>query len=240
MHLPTALRPLVATALAAATGASLAATPVFFGPSAYLSAGDIPAGFYAGGAPALLETLEDRSLDASLQVSGGALLDAGFAGFRDAVDADDGVIDGSCGPQTTGRCASWFNSDGGRGITVRFVGAGPLPTAFGLVWTDGAAGTITFSATGADGQSLGSISANGIQDGSFAATTAEDRFFGLQFAGGIQSLHISNPGGGIEIDHLQYGQMAAAVPEPASWALALAGGLLLCGRARQRSRRRPA
>lgn len=239
MHLLTALRPLVATALAAAAGASLAATPVFFGPSAYLSAADIPAGFYAGGAPSLLETLEDRSLDASLQVIGGGLLDAGFAGARDAVDADDGVIDGTCGPQTTGRCVSVFNGDGGSGVTVRFVGVGPLPTAFGLVWTDGA-GTITFSATGAQGQSLGSITANGFQDLSFGATTGEDRFFGLQFAGGIQSLHIRNPGGGIEIDHLQYGQMAAAVPEPATWALALAGGLLLCGRACRRSRRQPA
>jgi PEP-CTERM motif len=98
---------------------------------------------------------------------------------------------------------------------------GPLPTAFGLVWTDGS-GTITFSAKGAAGQSLGSWSFSGVPDGNFAGGTSEDRFFGVQFAGGVQSITIGT-GGGIEVDHIQYGQMAAAVPEPEAGALLLAG-----------------
>lgn len=217
---------LIIAALAGSTLPALAATgatPVFFGPSAYRSPADIPSGFYLGGSPALLDTLEDGSLDASLQGSGGAVISASFGGIRDSVDSDDGVIDGSCGPQTAGRCASWFNGSGNIGTRFSFVGAGALPTAFGLVWTDGF-GSITFSAIGADGQSLGSFSASGFADGSSAATTGEDRFFGVQFAGGIRSIHISNDSGGIEVDHIQYGQMAP-VPEPAGWGL-MAAGLL--------------
>ena len=95
--------------------------------------------------------------------------------------------------------------------------------------------TITFSAVGADGQSLGSISATGIADNSFGATTGEDRFFGVQFDGGIRSIRIANSSGGIEVDHIQYGT-AAAVPEPGSWALMLGGGLLLARRLARRGR----
>ncbi|MFY8086023.1 MAG: PEP-CTERM sorting domain-containing protein [Rubrivivax sp.] len=222
-------------ALLAVTSASLAAEPVFFGPSAYLSPADIPAGFYQGGSPTHLETFEDGSLDASLQGIGGSIISVSFGGIRDSVDSDDGQVDGTCGPQTAGRCASWFGN-GVPGVGFSFVGSGALPTAFGLVWTDGF-GTITFSAKGADGQSLGSFSFNGIPDGSAAGTTAEDRFFGLQFAGGIQSIHISNSSGGIEVDHIQYGQMAP-VPEPAAWALMAAGLLGIAGLRRRAIRAR--
>lgn len=205
--------------------AATAATPVFVNPNtAYLSSADIPAGFYARGTPTLLDTLEDGALDASLSGSGGSVLSAAFAGIRDSVDADDSAIDGNCGPQTPGRCVSWFNGNGAQGATFTFAGSGPLPTAFGLVWTDGGGGTaVTFSAIGADGQSLGSITAGGFADGSNGGTTAEDRFFGVQFEGGIRAITISNSSGGIEVDHIQYGQMTA-VPEPGSWAL-MAGGL---------------
>ncbi len=234
MYPHTVTRALTGAALAAASTTTWAATAapaaVFFGPSAYLSSADIPLGFYGGGGPAVLDNLEDGSLDASLLGSGGGVISSTFGGGRDSVDADDGLINGTCGPQTTGSCVSWFNGNGAAGATFTFVGNGPLPTAFGLVWTDGA-GTITFSAVGVNGQSLGSFSASGFPDGSFGATTGEDRFFGVQFAGGIQSIHISNSGGGIEVDHIQYGQIAA-VPEPATWALMLGGAGLLAWRRR--------
>lgn len=227
---------LSAAAFAATALPSLAATaaaPHFVNPTtAYLSSADIPVGFYGVGGPVLLETLEDGVLDPSLTTTHGALLNSGFAGARDSVDADDDVIDGTCGPQTSGRCASWFNSAGFEGVTFTFVGSQSLPTAFGLVWTDGS-GIITFSAVGANGQSLGSISATGFADGSNSATTGEDRFFGVQFEGGIRSITISNSSGGIEVDHIQYGQMAA-VPEPAQWGLMLSGLGLLAWRRRPR------
>ncbi|HEX5011635.1 MAG TPA: hypothetical protein VFY71_14675, partial [Planctomycetota bacterium] len=35
--------------------------------------------------------------------------------------------------------------------------------------------------------------------------TAEDRFFGVTFAGGIGSIKVTSLGGGLEVDHLQFG-----------------------------------
>ncbi|MFG6463428.1 PEP-CTERM sorting domain-containing protein [Roseateles sp. DXS20W] len=220
---------LIAATAAASALPALAATAtsaVFVTPTtAYLSSADIPVGFYGSGAPVLLETLEDSVLAPTLTGTNGRVIFDTFAGTRDAVDADDGVIDGTCGPQTNGRCVSWFHDNGAAGVTFTFVGSGPAPTAFGLVWTDGA-GSVTFSAVGTDGQSLGSVTRSDFADGSVSATTGEDRFFGVQFAGGIRSITISNSAGGIEVDHIQYGAMAP-VPEPGSWALMAAGlGLL--------------
>jgi len=104
------------------------------------------------------------------------------------------------------------------------------------VWTDGGC-TITFSAVGAvgaDGQSLGSFTASGFADGGISGTTGEDHYFGVQFAGGLRSISISNNGGGVGVDHIQYGQMAAVVPEPGTWALMLGGmGAWLASRKRR-------
>jgi hypothetical protein len=222
-------------AAAVASTTALATTPTFVTPAtAYLSSADIPAGFYAGGLPTLLETLEDGSLDATLSANRGSLIGPGeFNGTRDSVDGDDGLIDGTCGPQSA-TCASWFDSSGSLGVRFTFVGSGALPTAFGVVWTDASPGaSVTFSATGAEGQSLGSVTVGGFVDNSVSATTAEDRFFGVTFSGGVRSIFISTSSGGIEVDHIQYGQMAA-VPEPESWALMAVGLAGLAGWTRRR------
>ena len=83
-----------------------------------------------------------------------------------------------------------------------------LPTHAGIVWTDGS-GTWTFEAFDAAGASMGTITA-GLGDGVFAGTTADDRFFGAINPAGISKIKIGNPnsGGGVEVDHLQYGLVA--------------------------------
>ncbi len=209
--------------IGAVTQSAHADATFFFANTPYLSAADIPAGFYAGGAPVLLEDLQDGSLDSSLAGSAGSIIGPGqFDGLRDSVDADDGVIDGSGG--ATGR--SWFSGAGPNGVTFTFTGAA-LPTAFAIVWTDGG-GNVTFSAMDGLGNSLGSITQGGFADASSSGTTGEDRFFGVTFDGGIGSIFIKNSSGGIEVDHIQYGNMVSAVPVPAAgWLMLSAAGLLL-------------
>lgn len=189
-----------------------AAGAVFYGPTPYTSSANIPAGFYQGGAPTFLDSLEDGSLGGSVSANFGNVY--GPAGNADSVDADDGSINGL---GTSGR--SWFYSSGFTGVTFTF-NTSILPTAAALVWTDGA-GSITFSARDGDGNSLGSFNFTDIPDSSFLGTTAEDSFFGVQFAGGIKSITIANSSGGIEIDHIQYG--IAPVPEPETYGMLLAG-----------------
>jgi hypothetical protein len=216
MHKLTIMTALTGCLLASANMAhAMSSTPIFWGPTPYLSSSDIPAGFYQGGSPVLLEDLEDNTLESTLSANTGGVIDAsGWGTLVDSVDADDGQIDG-----LGNGGHSWFSGD----VTFTFVGSSPLPTAFGLVWTDGS-GTITFSAKDALGQSLGTQSYTGIPDGTFGGTTIDDHFFGVQFAGGIKSITIGT-GGGIEVDHIQYGQMVSSVPEPTS-ALMLSLGLL--------------
>ena len=217
MHKLTIITALTGCLLANANIAhAMSSTAIFWGPTPYLSSSDIPAGFYLGGNPVLLDNLEDGSLDASISASNGSVY--GPTSIADSVDADDGNIDGF---GTAGR--SWFSGT----VTFTYAGNGPLPTAFGVVWTDGS-GTITFSATDALGQSLGSQSFTGIPDSTFGGTTGDDSFFGVQFAGGIKSITIGTGGGLIEVDHIQYGQMVSSVPEPTS-ALMLSLGLLGLG-----------
>ena len=55
----------------------------------------------------------------------------------------------------------------------------------------------------------------------------------MQSAGGIRSIFISNSAGGIEVDHIQYGDMFVPVPEPETWVL-LAAGLATLGFAARR------
>ncbi len=155
--------------------------------------------------------------------------------IHDSVDADDGVIDGS------GLAGdSWFSSSGAGGVTFTFSAAilGALPTHAGVVWTDGA-GSITFEAFDALGFSLGTVSASHATAGN-AGQTDEDRFYGVIDLGGISAIKLSNSGGGIELDHVQYGKQGVAggppgvIPEPAT-VLLLASGLVAL---RCRKRRR--
>jgi hypothetical protein len=183
----------------------------FVGPTPYLSAGDIPPGFYSGGLPSALEDFEDCSLDFELVASAGVAISnssgdgcTGFTGLVDSVDADDGLIDGS---GSTGR--SWFHGSGATGITFTF----PFPVAAaGVVWTDGQ-GTTTFEAFGPGMVSLGTIGPVLLEDGQITGTTGEDRFFGVQDSSGIVAISLKNTAGGIEVDHVQYGEPIGALPQ---------------------------
>ena len=121
----------------------------------------------------------------------------------DSVDEDDGAIDGS------GAAGQAMWSLGNPGIEFSFDAddlGGSLPTHAGIVWTDGS-GTWTFEAFDAAGGSMGTVTA-ALGDGVFLGATADDRFFGAINPDGISKIKIGNPnsGGGIEVDHLQYGR----------------------------------
>ena len=223
-HLHTAALCLSTLAALTATPATAATQPLaggavfWLGDAAYQSSADIPAGFYAGGAPTLLENFEDRSLDNSLAASRGWLSGAGQA---NSVDADDGAQDnhGLLG-------VNWLAPSGLDGLPIRFSFIGDtLPTSFGLVLTAAGRNT-TFSAFDDGGLLIATQTFNllGLDSG----VVSDDRFVGLQYAPGIRSIEVNVVGGWLEVDHVQYGQMAAAaaaVPEPGSWALMMAGGL---------------
>ena len=192
----------------------IGAEPIFWGPISYKSENDIPAGFYANG-PTALENFEDGVLNFGITGSAGYPYSGGN---RDSVDGDDGIIDGS---GATGD--SWYNPSGSTGIIFTF--SGPLPTAAGIVWTDGAGSTI-FEAFGIGMVSLGQIGPVNIADAYYNGTTGDDHFFGVQYSEGILAIKIRNTSGGIEVDHLQYG--TAAIPEAASSFFLLIGIGFIC------------
>lgn len=170
----------------------------------------------------------------------GSVISSPASSIVDSVDADDGLINGS---GSNGR--SLFTNNAGAGFKISFSLSvlGALPTHAGLVWTDGQGGTVSnviFEAFDANNASLGTITAGGFQDNVVNGTTGEDRFFGASHLQGISAITIRQTGGGgLEVDHLQYGRMTnttQTVPEPASmfvWALL---GLAIVGYPRMRSR----
>ena len=179
-----------------------------------------------------LENFEDHLFNTpGVTASAGGVTSVVFGpSIHDSVDLDDGALDGS------GLLGDdYFSGSGSAGITFSFSAAvlGALPTHAGLVWTDGA-GNTTFEAFDHNGVSLGVVTV-GLENGSFNGETNEDRFFGAVDPLGISAIKISNASGGIEIDHLQYG-LAAAIPEPETYALMLGGFGLLGFVARRRRR----
>ena len=217
LYLPMLVAMTAMPATATAATETLPNGAVFwFGDGAYQSQANIPVGFYGSGAPTLLENFEDRSLDASLSVNKGNLIGIGiFGNGANSVDADDGAIDNS---GLLG--VSWTASFSGPPLRFTFIG-NALPTAFGLVITAAGGGT-TFRALDSAGQLIATRSFNLAVENT--GVVAGDRFVGLQFPPGIRAIEVSFGGGFIDVDHIQYGQMAP-VPEPGSWAL-MAGGLL--------------
>ncbi len=201
------------------------------GPSVYTSFTNSP---FNGGSFSYfhLENFESGSLTVpGVIASAGTVIGPGA--LVDSVDGDDGVIDGS---GQNGR--AFFQNTGLNGIQFTFSSGtlGQLPTHVGIVWTDGS-NNIRFEAFDGANNSLGFLTGSHAE-ANFTGETSEDRFYGIISSGGIGSIFIQSGvptgGGGLEVDHLQYG--FAAVPEPATLILAsssvLAAGIILKQRVR--------
>ena len=215
----------LATALLAAGMVSQAeaATATFITAAPYLQFADSPFATIASGNPNFfLENFEDGALNTP-GVSASTGIVASGSTSVDSVDADDGVIDGS------GNAGHSWYSNGATSISFSFNAGvlGQLPTHVGIVWTDigfnvpFGVGSFAVRAFDGNGSSLGGILFDDLGDSSVNGGTAEDRFFGAIFDGGISRITITSLDGSTdwEVDHLQYG--LAPVPVPgAAWMLA--------------------
>lgn len=197
------------------------------GPSSYQSQADSPFNpasfdwFY-------LEDVEDGLINTpGLTATGPGICVAGTDCF-----VGSGLID-SVGNGGDGNVGHSIWADGSVTITFDKNVLGSLPTAAGLVWTDGV-NPITFEAFDENDVSLGILIGNHA-DNSFTGGTDEDRFYGATNSGGISKLVISDPSG-IEVDHVQYGGFfaALALPEPSTWAMLLLGFVMIGFKTRRR------
>ena len=167
--------------------------------TAYLSRTNSPyfAGLLAGSFT--LEDFESGGFNlAGVTASAGSVLAP--SANTDSVDADDGLVDGS------GNGGRSFFVSGTNAVTFTFnpVVLGQLPTKVGIVLTDGDNDAVGIEAFDTNGVSLGITSPAGIGDDFFAGETAEDRFLGVEFAGGISALRVYHLQAGFEVDHLQF------------------------------------
>ena len=177
----------------------------------YTSVGDSPLSIANGGPfdvdgpEFFLEDAESGVIDLPRLMSKEAV-PAGPGPSTDSVDADDGAIDGS----GAGGTSISVPSD----VVLRFDRIaldGDLPTHVGFVWTgperiDGPI-TVQIEAFDAAGATVASSDPISMAPSGIEGDTAEDRFFGASFDGGIAALRIFQLNGGdsMEIDHVQYG-----------------------------------
>lgn len=185
--------------------------------SHYTQPSDVPAGFYGGGSATHLEDMETGALRFGISADVGWIIPPSFEGSVDSV-----LTDGNPGDAPGFRGHSWFAWG-----SVTFTFDTPH-TAAGLVWTDGEG--VTYAEFFRGATSLGTIGPLSLADRSFLGTTDEDTFFGATDPLGITSIHVWNTGGGTEVDHVQYGDVArASVPDGGLTASLLASSVGLLG-----------
>lgn len=174
----------------------------------------------SGASGAWVEDFEDGLVNSQgLSTIRGGVRGPDNRGFTDSVDGDDGSIDGS---GSSGHSYLTYRASGGLTFKFDADALGGAPTYAGLVWTDGNPNAIvTFEAFDTDGNLIGTMTKQLGNADTGMGETAEDRFLGVEFEGGISMIRISSTFGGIEVDHVQYGY--AVVPLPAPVALGAAG-----------------
>ena len=188
-------------ALSTVTANQTAAGALFYlpGNTAYLSRTNSP--FFAGILSGAF-TLEDFERGvfslAGVTASAGRVAESGT--FTDSVDADDGVVDGA-GNGGHSYLVTETNS-----VTFTFNAAvlGRLPTKVGVVISDTFTANTRMEAFDTNGVSLGVLGPLQIGDNLFTGGTAEDRFIGVEFAGGISAVRVFYPQPDFELDHLQF------------------------------------
>lgn len=204
-----------------------AAVAMFVTNSPYAQFSDSPFFGIGNGNPNFyLENFEDGLLNTPGVSPLGGFVAAGPSPSLDSVDGDDGVFDGN---GNAGH--SWYSGGVATSMSFSFDAGvlGQLPTHVGIVWTDVGLvpnapegfDSIVLRAFDTNGVSLGGILFDNLGDGNVGGGSAEDRFFGAIFAGGISKITITSLGGSgdWEVDHLQYGIQAVPVPG-AAWLLA--------------------
>lgn len=200
--------------------------------SSYTSSADSPFATAQGSSGFWIEDFEDGQANSlGLSTTRGGVRGPDNGGYTDSVDADDGVIDGS-GNQ--GHSYLTYRASGGLTFSFDADALGGLPTYAGLVWTDGnSEALVTFEAFDADGNLIGTMQQYLGDADTGQGETAEDRFLGVEFDGGISAIRISANFGGIEVDHVQYGYAVVPLPAPAMLGLAGLGGVAVIRRRRR-------
>ena len=229
MRTPTSCCAMIVAMMPVASAVAGLDVEFIFPDTPYLSADDSPFDLFGKGSDFLLEDFEDGLLNTlGLLAFGGEVRFP--SNFTDSVDFDDGVLDGF---GTDGHDYwSFFGSNEDTFARFEFdaKALGALPHAVGIVWTDGNVDAVTiFEVFGPDGRSLGMMKFTSLDDGRGQGQTAEDRFMGAIYEGGISAIEVRADLGRIELDHVQYGDL---VPAPGAVAL-----LSLAGLFRRRTRR---
>jgi hypothetical protein len=151
-----------------------------------------------------------------------------------SVDADDGIIDGS---GATGHSLAIPTMGGTTGATFTFnnvaIGAYPLSAAVAVTAYDGP--VLTFTVYDTSNNVSATDTLTGIATG---APTSDDFLFWASDPAGISAISVTsgNAYTYLFLDHLQYDTLnTISVPEPGTFACALAAAGSLIGRRRRRS-----